>query len=152
MRLPQDLPAGGLILFICVWLYYETTKFDHDPLGMAQGMSATHMPRLVISVIAVLTVIMIVQAIVSRSSDNLKLPHWKIFATAIIMGLAAVLFVPAGVPLTFLVICIVLPLLWGARNVPGIILFALGLPAAIYLVFQVLLGLRLPAGPLGFLA
>ncbi|MGB0696908.1 MAG: tripartite tricarboxylate transporter TctB family protein [Rhodospirillaceae bacterium] len=152
MTLPRDVMPGGIILAICAWLYYETTQFESDPLGMAQGMPATHMPQLVITCIAVLTILMMVQGVISKLTDSFDAPPWKMWATAAILGTAAILFVPVGVPLVFFSVCIALPLLWGARNYAVVGLFAVSLPIAIYLVFQGLLGLRLPLGPLGFMA
>ena len=63
MTLPKDLVPGGFILTLCAALFYVTSTFDSDPLGMALGMPATHMPRLVLAVIVVLTLIMIPQGL-----------------------------------------------------------------------------------------
>lgn len=151
MKLTRDLVAGGLILGLSAFLWWMTTTFDSDPLGMAQGMPATHMPRLILGVIAVLTVLMMLQNVWNGGEALGDVPPWQVPATAALLGLAAVLFPQLGVPLVFFCICLGLPLMWGARNLPVILIFACGVPVAIYIVFKLLLGLRLPMGPLAAL-
>ncbi len=152
MSLPRDFVAGCLILALCAALFYVTTTFDSDPLGMAQGMPATHMPRLVLGVIAVLTVIMMAQGLRAGAAEAEAAPPWRMWATAALLAVTAILFPIIGVPLAFFLVCIALPLLWGARDLRIVGAFALGVPVAIYVVFQILLGLRLPLGPLAFLS
>ncbi|WP_305984119.1 tripartite tricarboxylate transporter TctB family protein [Roseibium sp. MMSF_3544] len=152
MTFPKDLVPGCLILILCAALYYVTTTFDSDPLGAAQGMPATHMPRLVLSVIAALAVLMIAQGLRSGEKTSSDMPPWKMWATAGLLGAAAFATPFIGVPLTFFLVCGSLPLLWGARDFKLVALFAVAVPVAIYIVFQILLGLRLPLGPLAFLS
>ncbi|WP_422377800.1 tripartite tricarboxylate transporter TctB family protein [Roseibium sp.] len=152
MWVPKDLVPGSAILLLCAVLFYITTTFDSDPLGAAQGMPATHMPRLVLTVIAGLAVIMIGQGLRSGERSHLTNPPWRMWATAGLLAVTAFTFPVIGVPLAFFAVCVALPLLWGARNLPLILAFAVALPIAIYVVFQLLLGLRLPLGPLAFLS
>lgn len=148
MKLSRDLVAGGLILLLSAFLWWMTTTFDSDPLGMAQGMPATHMPRLVLAIIAILTLLMMLQSVLKGGEPIGDIPPWQVPATAALLGLAAVLFAQLGVPLVFFGVCLLLPLMWGARNLAAIISFAVAVPVAIYIVFRLLLGLRLPMGPL----
>lgn len=152
MRLPKDLVPGSVILILCAVLFFVTTTFDSDPLGAAQGMPATHMPRLVLAVIAMLTLIMIAQGVRSGEKSAHENPPWRMWGTAGLLALTAISFPVIGVPVAFFAVCIALPLLWGAREVKIVIPFAIAVPVAIYVVFQVLLGLRLPLGPLTFLS
>lgn len=151
MTLPKDLAPGVIILAVCGWLFHLTTQFDTDPLGMTQGMPATHMPRLVLGVIAFLSLLMIVQGFRVGKVELSDMPPLKMWVTAAILGLAAALFEVIGVPLAFFAVCVSVPTLWGARNFLAIGIFAIAMPAAIFVVFQGLLGLRLPLGPLSFL-
>lgn len=151
MKLSRDLVAGSVILLLSAFLWWVTTTFDSDPLGMAQGMPATHMPRLILSVIVLLTILMMLQSVLSGGDAIGALPPWQMPATAALLGLAAILFTQLGVPLVFFGVCLALPLLWGARNRAVILLFAVSVPVAIYIVFKLLLGLRLPMGPLAAL-
>ena len=151
MSRPKDLIPGAVILAVCAALYVVTTTFDSDPLGMAQGMPATHMPRLVLTVIAGLAVLMIVQGVRAGSTDAADAPPWRMWATAGILAVCAALFPTIGVPLAFFGVCVAIPILWGARRYGLVVAFAAAVPVAIYVVFQTLLGLRLPLGPLAAL-
>ena len=151
MTLPKDLLPGTIILVLCAVLFHVTTTFDSDPLGAAQGMPATHMPRLVLGVIAFLTIVMMAQGLRSGQRGEGDTPPWKMWATAAMLALTAVLFPIIGVPLAFLLVCMALPVLWGARDFRLVAAFAVAAPVAIYAVFQMLLGLRLPLGPLASL-
>lgn len=151
MKLSRDLVAGGLILVLSAYLWWVTTTFDSDPLGMAQGMPATHMPRLILGVIAGLTVLMVLQSLAKGGEALGGLPPWQMPATAGVLALAAILFTSFGVPLVFFCVCVVLPIMWGTRNYGAVLAFAVGVPVAIYIVFKLLLGLRLPMGPLAAL-
>lgn len=148
MQLSKDLLAGTVILIVVAVMWWMTTSFDSDPLGMAQGMPATHMPRLILGVIAGLTILIMAQAVLSGGEALGDLPPWQVVATVALMASAAFLFPVIGVPLTFLGVCAMLPILWGRRNYMGIAGFSVGMPVAIYIVFKLLLGLRLPMGPL----
>ena len=151
MSVPKDLVPSVVILVVCAALYYVTTTFDSDPLGMAQGMPATHMPRLVLTVIAGLAVLMLIQGIRAGSAEETASPPWRMWATAGILAAAAVLFPTIGVPLAFFGVCVAIPILWGARRYAVVAAFAAAVPIAIFVVFQTLLGLRLPLGPLSAL-
>lgn len=148
MSLSRDTIVGALILCLCALLWYVTTTFETDPLGMVGGMPATHMPRILLGLIASLSTLLIVQGLISGGDQLGPLPPWQVWATAALLGGIAVIFPTIGVPIAFFVVCTALPLLWGARNLIGITIFALAVPTAIYLIFRVLLGLRLPMGPL----
>lgn len=152
MSLPKDLMPGCLILVLCAGLFFVTTTFDSDPLGAAQGMPATHMPRLVLGVIAALAVLMIVQGLRNGEKGAVAMPPWKMWATAGLLAAAAIAVPFLGVPLAFFLVCALLPVLWGARNFGLIAAFAVAVPVSIYVVFQILLGLRLPLGPLSLLS
>lgn len=151
MRLTRDFVAGTIILGLSAFLWWITTTFDSDPLGMAQGMPATHMPRLILSVIVVLTVLMMVQNAMNGGEEIGGVPPWQMPTTVVILGLAAILFTRLGVPLVFFAICIAIPIVWGSTKYKAIIVFAACIPIAIYVVFKLLLGLRLPMGPLATL-
>ncbi len=151
MTIPRDLASGALILALSAFLWGVTTTFDSDPLGMEQGMPATHMPRLVLGVISGLAVLMMIQSVVRGGGAVGAPPPWRMPATAALLATAAALFTTVGVPIAFFAVCLCLPPLWGSRNWPAIAAFALGVPAAVHVVFKILLGLRLPMGPLAAL-
>ena len=147
MKLTRDFIAGSLIIVLSVFLWSVTTTFESDLLGLSQGMPATLMPRLILSVIIILTILMMVQSMIKGGEPIGNLPTWQVPTTAAILGLASIFLPQLGVPLVFFFICLVIPLLWGARNLVTILIFALLVPTAIYITFKLLLGLRFPMGP-----
>lgn len=151
MNLSKDIVAGSVILILSAVLWWVTTTFDSDPLGLAQGMPATHMPRLILTVMAGLTLLMMAQSIRKAEKTEWRAPPWRVGATAVLLGTIALLFSTLGLPLAFFAVCALLPVLWGSRNYPVIAVFAVCVPAAIYVIFKILLGLRLPVGPLSAL-
>ncbi|AQS50135.1 tripartite tricarboxylate transporter TctB family protein [Thioclava nitratireducens] len=151
MSLSRDSVTGILLLVICALLWYATTTFDSDPMGMTTGMPATEMPRLVIGVIAMLSLALTVQGLSPKNKTRFGAVAWQVPVTAIILGAIAVLLSTIGLPLGFFIVCTVIPILWGSRRYVAIVLFALATPIAIYVIFQLLLSVRLPLGPLAAL-
>lgn len=151
MTFSRDLVAGVIILALSAYLWFLTTTFDTDPLGMAQGMPATHMPQLILSLIVGLTILMMIQSLLKGGESISGLPPWQMMATVALLGLGAVSFTTVGLPIIFSAVCLLLPMLWGARNFGLIGAFAVAVPVAIYVIFKLLLGLRLPMGPLAAL-
>ena len=151
MRLPSDVVVGLFILCLCGLLWYLTTRFDSDLLGLVGGMPATAMPRLVIYIISALCLLVIINGWRSNGPAVGSFPAWQMWATAGLLGLVAMSFRFLGLPLAFFAVCLLLPLLWGVRNYGAILVFALLVPTAIYLIFRILLGLRFPVGPLSLI-
>lgn len=147
----KDLISSVVILVICAFLWYVTTTFETDPLGALGGLEASQMPQMIIGLIAFLALVMLVQSFLNGGEAFPSIPPWQVGVTAILLGCAALAKPVIGVPLTFFLVCAVLPTLWGSRKYAVTALFALGVPAAIYLIFVVILGLRLPMGPLASL-
>jgi len=54
----------------------------------------------------------------------------------------------AGTLLTLFLVAVVLPIAWGERRPHIVGALAFGLPAAVYIVFTLALGVRFPAGHL----
>ena len=61
-RLPSDLVVGACILLFCAAAYAVTLTFARAPAVVAQNVQPATFPRLVLGVIAVLTVAMMVFA------------------------------------------------------------------------------------------
>ena len=151
MAFPRDIVAGSMILLVCLGLFYMTTTFETDPLGMTQGMPATKMPRLVLGVIAGLSVLMIVQGAISGPALVRPATPMVVWASVVFLGTVCATLATIGFPIAFFLVCCGLPLLWGVRNYRSIAIYALSVPCGIYLIFRILLGLRLPMGPLAAL-
>ena len=119
MRLPSDVVVGLFILCLCGLLWYLTTRFDSDLLGLVGGMPATAMPRLVIYIISALCLLVIVNGWRSNGPAVGSFPAWQMWATAGLLGLVAISFRFLGLPLAFFAVCLLLPLLW-ARAIIGL--------------------------------
>lgn len=151
IKLSRDIIAGGIILALTAFLWGVTTTFDSDPLGLEQGMPATYMPRLILAVIAGLAAIVIIKALTKKGEPIGKMPAWQMPATATFLALAAAMFPKLGVPIVFFIVCLVMPVMWGKKNYITVVIFAVSMPVAIYIIFKLILGLRLPMGPLSAL-
>ena len=141
----RDLLPGILLLIMVVTLYWVTTTFSTVPAFFAQGMQATAMPRLILGVMAVLTLVMLYQGYGHAEEDKPAI-SWRMWATAGLLLAAFLLFEILGLTLTMALTCLLIPLLWGERRLGRIIIYAVCTPVVIYLLFTYALQLRLPQG------
>ncbi len=137
--------VGGVILFFCAAAYAITTTFEEVPVMLSQGIQPAVFPRAMIAVIAILSMILIIQS--RRKAASVRKPVPMVaFATA---GLLAV-FVAAidwvGMMLGIFLFCLVLPALWGDRRYLWIAVFAVLFPAGIFMLFSKMLEVRFPLG------
>lgn len=145
----RDLVLGIVILGVCALLYYETTNFDAVPRSLSQNVPAHFFPRLLIYVVVFLTILMMVQGWRKAPERRLSLPP---------VTLATILFVVVGIALihwigvlaSVALLSVALPLLWGARNPGAIALYAVLLPASLYVLFTLVMQVRFPTGMLPF--
>ena len=137
--------VGGVILFFCAAAYAITTTFEEVPVMLSQGIQPAVFPRLLIAVIALLSMILIIQSRRKPAATHKPVPMVA-FATA---GLLAV-FVAAidwvGMMLGIFLFCLILPALWGDRRYLWIAVFAVLFPAGIFVLFSKLLEVRFPLG------
>lgn len=143
----RDLLPGLALLLLCAVLFALTTTFERVPAAFAQGMQASAMPRLLIALMALLCLIMIWQG--RREPEPARRPITRAtFLTAALLITASALFPMLGVTLTLFLVCLAMPVLWGERRPHLIVPFALAVPLGIYLLFVLVLRLRLPQGVL----
>ena len=140
-----DEIVGGVIIFFCAAAYAITTTFEEVPVMLSQGIQPAVFPRLLIGVIAILSMILIIQS--RRKPATVRKPVPLVaFSTA---GLLAV-FVAAidwvGMMIGILLFCLVLPALWGDRRYLWIAVFAVLFPAGIFMLFSKMLEVRFPLG------
>ncbi|MBY6031277.1 tripartite tricarboxylate transporter TctB family protein [Halomonas sp. DP8Y7-1] len=147
MRLRRDLLPGCALLTLAGGLYVITTNFGTVPASFAQGMQAADMPRLIIGVIVVLVLVMMAQG---RGHEEEAKPaiSWRMWATSFVLLISVFLFDVLGLTLTTVLTCLIIPLLWGERRRGAVVLYAIAVPACIYLLFTHALLLRLPQGVL----
>jgi hypothetical protein len=143
----QDSLIGVFLIAFCAFVFWLTTGFDEVPPMLSQNVPPTFFPRLVLAIIALLSV--------ALTLGNLRKPAQKnagvkpaVFVTAGIVLVTGFSLGYLGTWLTLILVAVVLPLAWGERRLVPIGLLAGGLPVSVYLVFSIALGVRFPAGRL----
>ena len=141
----QDSYVGVTLLALCAIVYWLTTGFTEVPAILSQNVPPTFFPRLVLSLIAILSVVLIFNGLGKHPEVKARIGP-AVPITASIIVLAGVLVGLLGTLLTLCLIAIAIPVAWGERRLRPIGILAIGLPAGIYLIFSVALGIRFPPG------
>ncbi len=143
----HDTHVGVTLLALCAIIYWLTTGFTEVPAMLSQNVPPTFFPRLVLSFVAILSVVLIFNGLGKSPEVKVRIEP-AVPMTAAIVVLAGVLAALLGTLPTLALIAIALPLAWGERRLRPIGILAIGLPASIYLIFSVALGIRFPPGQL----
>lgn len=143
----QDSLIGVCLIAFCAFVYWLTTGFDEVPAMLSQNVPPTFFPRLVLTIIALLSLTLVVSGL-KRESEKKEKIEPAVFVTAAIIAVAGMLLSYAGTLVTLFLVAVVLPVAWGERRVHLIGALAVCLPAAVYLIFSFALGIRFPAGRL----
>ncbi|MDH3507489.1 MAG: tripartite tricarboxylate transporter TctB family protein [Gammaproteobacteria bacterium] len=143
----QDSLIGVCLVAFCGFVFWLTTGFDEVPPMLSQNVPPTFFPRLVLSIIALLSLALVVQGL-KKEVDAKETIEPAVFVTAAIIAVAGLLLSFAGTLLTLSLVAIVLPIAWGERRAHLIGALAVCLPAGVYLIFSLALGIRFPAGRL----
>ena len=143
----HDTYVGVTLLALCAVIYWLTTGFTEVPAMLSQNVPPTFFPRLVLSFVAILSVVLIFNGLGKSPEVKVRIEP-AVPMTAAIVVLAGVLAALLGTLPTLALIAIALPLAWGERRLRPIGILAIGLPASIYLLFSVALGIRFPPGQL----
>lgn len=143
--LHQDTVAGIALLIVCALVYWLTTGFSEPPSMLSQNVPPTFFPRLVIAAIAVLSISLILAGLRKEAVAPGAI-NGAVWVTALIVVLAGLAAALIGTLLALAALAAVLPVCWGERRWRLIVPVAIGLPAAIYLLFGILLDVRFPAG------
>ena len=112
---------------------------------LSQGIQPTQFPRMLVGIIAVLTVVMVIQARARQDAIKKRVPVVA-FMTAglLVIFVAAVEWL--GTIGSIVLFCIALPILWGERRFGWIGVYAVFFPVAVYLLFVKVLEVRFPTG------
>lgn len=144
-RFARDFAIGVVLLAFCVAAYWITLGFKQAPAALAQNVQPATFPRLVIAVIAVLTVAMMLLGLREREPKR-AMPRPAMIVTATAMIGFVLAFEMLGVLASIGLFCLVMPVMWGARPSWRLVVFAIGFPTAVYLVFAVGLDVYFPPG------
>jgi putative tricarboxylic transport membrane protein len=152
---PVDLVIMVIVLAICGALYYATTSFEEVSDLLAQNIPPEFFPRLVMLLIAILALGLPFEHLLhrrrgtnldSKRSQKLRpLPYLTAFVV-VLLGFAMPYL---GTFLAMIVVCLILPWLWGERRVKLIVPFAVLFPIGVALVFNRVLGVYFEPGIFG---
>jgi len=148
-RLSSDLIVGVCILLFCAAAYGVTLTFARAPAVVAQNVQPATFPRLVLVVIAVLTVGMMLLARGRAERRRGRIPAMTWLSAAIGVGFVLA-FQWLGIVPAMILLCLGLPVLWGERRWHLVIPFGIGFPLAVYLLFAETLEVHFEPSPLVF--
>ena len=148
-RVPSDLLVGGCILLFCAAAYGVTLTFGRAPAVVAQNVQPATFPRLVLGVIAVLTVAMMIFAHGRPERRRRAVPAMTWLSAAIAVGFVLA-FQWLGIVPAMMLLCLGLPVLWGERRWYLVVPFGLGFPLAVYALFAEMLDVHFEPSPLVF--
>jgi putative tricarboxylic transport membrane protein len=148
-RLPSDLVVGGCILLFCAAAYGVTLTFGRAPAVVAQNVQPATFPRLVLAVIAVLTVAMMIFARGRPERRRRPVPAMTWLSAGVAVGFVFA-FQWLGIVPAMVLLCLGLPVLWGERRWHLILPFGFGFPLAVYFLFAEMLDVHFEPSPLVF--
>jgi putative tricarboxylic transport membrane protein len=147
-----DLTLAVAILAVCGILYYLTTRFEKVPEMMSQNIPPEWFPRLLIWVIALLTLVIPFEHLMhkkgkehldeARSASIKPISIYSAILLCLIVGLMPWL----GTALSLVLVCVLLPVLWGERRIKVLVPFALLFPWVVTLLFTKVLGVYFEPG------
>lgn len=143
----QDSLIGVCLIAFCALVFWLTTGFEEVPPMLSQNVPPTFFPRLVLTLIVLLSVVLILQGLKKERDLNTMIEP-AVYVTAAIVAVTGVALTYAGTFPTLFLIAIVLPFAWGERRWHLIGALAVCLPTGVYLIFTLALGVRFPAGRL----
>ena len=147
-----DLTLAVAILAVCAILYYLTTRFDKVPELMSQNIPPEWFPRLLIWVITILTLIIPFEHLFHEKGkahlDEDRSARIKpiSFYTAALLCLIVGLMPWLGTALDLVMVCALLPILWGERRIKVLLPFAILFPGLVTLLFTKVLGVFFEPG------
>ena len=150
-----DLGLALIILAACAGLYYATTRFETVAPLFAQDVPPEFFPRLLIWTIVVLTLLLPFEHLLlaqrrknldADRSDRIR-PNTLVTAALLCAVVAAMPWL--GTAPSMVVICLLLPRLWGETRLRVLVPFAVVFPAAVTVVFSNLLKVHFEPGLLG---
>ena len=145
MSLHPDTRVGIVLLIFCAAGFWLTAGFNEVPAMLSQNVPPTFFPRLVLTIIAGLSVVLILRGSHSHKTPVAEIPRLVFITALVIIAAVAVTEVVGTFPVLVLVSA-VLPFCWKERRPHFIAFLAISLPASIYLIFTMALGVRFPRG------
>jgi hypothetical protein len=147
-RLHADQIVALVILAGCAAVYGLTLTFEEVPAALTQGMGPAAFPRLLLAVMAVLALVLAFAARGQADEHREPVPAIVYRTAAAMLAFMALLWL-VGMPVAMAIAVLGMGALWGERRWAILVATAIGLSAAIYLVFTKAFGIPLPRGLLG---
>lgn len=145
-----DTILAIIILAICGYLYYLTTRFESASEQMSQNIPPEWFPQILLIFIMGLTIVIPFERKFKGKKELAKERQTKVKPISIItaaMLCLIIFFMPwLGTLATMVFVCFLLPLLWGERRLHLIALFAIVFPGVVTILFTKLLGVYFESG------
>jgi putative tricarboxylic transport membrane protein len=145
-----DFVLALIILAVCGFLYYISTRFDTASEQMSQNIPPEWFPQLLLVFIMVLTLAIPFEHLFKGKKLLAKDRQARVKSISIGTAalLCAIIFLMPwlGTFLTMVCICIFLPLLWGERRLRILLPFAIVFPGLVTLLFTKVLRVYFEAG------
>lgn len=141
----RDLGPSLILLGLCIAGFSLTFQFDEVPAILAQGMQPYVFPRMLFALLLVLTLLLVLQGWRHGERDRDSV-GWRVWATIAVMAIAVAALEEVGGLIMLSLAIFAIPLIWGERRITRVAALAVIGPAAIYVIFTLLLQLRLPPG------
>lgn len=150
-----DLGLALVLLGVCAFLWWDTTRFAEVPDSLAQNAPPTAFPRLLLGVIALMSLMLPFEHRFKNDGGEgidkarVERPRPIVFITGAVLVAILALTPWLGTFLAMVAAAVVIPLLWGERRYGILAAFAIGLPLIVLFVFAVLLDVNLVPGIAG---
>ncbi len=112
---------------------------------LSQNIPPTFFPRVILTTVLLMSALLLVRGLRKREPVRDRVPG-IVYLTGVVIGAGLVVLNPLGIYVLIFLMCSLLPILWGERRYNRVLIFAVLTPSLIYLLFDLLLGLRLPPG------
>ena len=152
---PVDLAVTAIILAGVAYLFYETTQFDEVSPLFAQNIQPAMYPQLLLWIIAGLACFLPFEHILlakkgkNIDKDRAESVHPLTKVTIAFLVVVVLASPYLGMLLTMITICLVMPRLWGYKNLVTILLFAGIFPVVVSIVFSKVLSVYFDSGIFG---
>jgi len=143
----KDSKILSVIIFLTLYLFVVTFSFDQVPEILAQGMQPTMMPRLIFTLIILLSVFQIYQNrnLIDKKKEVIKRNAYLTFC---FMAFTILIAEKLGFFLTVFMFTLVTPFLWQRKDKLNVFLYSLGMTIFVFAFFTLILQLKFPQGVL----
>lgn len=144
-RLGDNARVGVVILVCCAIVFALTLTFEEVPAALSHGVPPTQFPRLLVGVIAALTLLIMFEGRGQPPVERKPVPR-MVYLSALLLVVFVALVGWIGTIAAMILFCIALPLLWGERRYVAMVICAAIFPIAVYYLFSEVMEVRFPAG------